>query len=81
MMTYGPLKNPIKYHSVTAPSAHILLGYDSLKCQHRDRTHRSGQKLPPPRKEYLCFQMDGKPAHAAKCSKLQAFTKVVDLVI
>ena len=40
-----------------------------------------GQKLPPPGKYYLCFQMDGITAHAAQCSRSRSFTKVVGLII
>ena len=59
MITCSPLKfHSLKNHNVTVPSTYILLGYDALQCQHRNRTHRSGQKLPPPGKGYLCFQMD-----------------------
>ena len=41
---------PQNNHSVTVPSAHILLVSDSLQFQHNNRTHRPGQKLPPPGK-------------------------------
>ena len=37
--------------------------------------------LPPVGKEYICFQIDGKSAHAAKCVKHRIITKVVDCVI
>ena len=37
---------PRNNHIVTAPSSHIS-GSDSLKCQHKNITHRPGQKLPP----------------------------------
>ena len=43
-------ETPKTNHSVTAPSSQILSGYGSLKCQHKNRTHRPGQKLPPPGK-------------------------------
>ena len=56
-------------HSVTEPSAQVFLGSDSLRCQHNKITYRQGQKLPPPRKYYLCFQMDGKSAHVAQCAE------------
>ena len=39
-----------KIYGVSAPSAQILLGSDSLKCQHNNRNHRPGQKPPPPGK-------------------------------
>ena len=58
---------PKKNQGATAPSAHIFKGSDSLKSQHKNRTHRPGQKLPPPRKQYLFFQMSGKTAHTAQC--------------
>ena len=79
MMMHSPLKLPKNSHSVTSPSSHILLGYDSLQCQHNNIAHIPGQKLLPPGKEYLCFQMDGKSAHAAQCSKSRSLTKVFDL--
>ena len=34
-------------HSVTAPSAHFLLGCESLKYQDNNTTHMPGQKIPP----------------------------------
>ena len=49
-----------KNHGITSLSAQILLGSDSLRFQHNNRTHSPGQKLPPPGKYYLCFQMGGK---------------------
>ena len=61
-------------------NAHIFLWSDSMQCQHRNRTHRSGQKLPPPRKWYLCFQMNGETAHSVKFSNSCALTKVIDLI-
>ena len=47
-------------HGVTAPFAQILLGYYSLKYQHKNRTHRPVQKLPPPGKEYIYLKWMGK---------------------
>ena len=76
--TLDPLQ---KNHGVTAPSAHIFLGSDSLKCQHKKRTHRPVQKLPPPGKEYLCFIMGGKTSHAAQCSMSRSLTKVIYLIL
>ena len=70
-----------KNNSVTVPSAHILLGYDSLKCQDRNRTHRSGQKLFPPGKWYICFQIYGETAHDAQFSNSRVLTKVIYLVL
>ena len=40
-------KTPIKNHSVNAPSAQNFWGSGLLKFQHKNITHRSGQKLPP----------------------------------
>ena len=75
-------ETPQKFnHVVTAPSDQILLGSDPLKCQHKNRTHRQGQKIPPPRKDYLCFQMVGKPAHSAQCSDSRTLTKMIDLIL
>ena len=70
---------PKNNHGVTAPSACIFLGSDSLKCQHKNRTHRSGQKLSPPGKEYIFFQMGGKTSHSAQCSC--SLTNVIDLIL
>ena len=82
MKVHIPLKIPPRNNrSVTEPSAHILPGSDSLKCQHKNKTHRPGQKLHPPVKEYLCFQMGGKTAHAAHCSKSHLFTEFIDLIL
>ena len=78
---YSSLKLPKTNYVATEPSAQILLGSDSLKCQHKNRTHRLGQKLPPPGKYYLCFQLGGEIAHAAQCSKSRTLTKVIDLVL
>ena len=69
MTVHSPFKLTQNNHGVIAPSAQILLGFDSLKCQHKSRTHRPGQKLPPPGKEYLYFKMVGKTAHDSECSK------------
>ena len=81
MMIHSPLKSPLKNHSFTAPSDLILLGSDSLQCQHSNRTHRSGPKLPPPRKEHLCFQIYRKPSHATQCPKSRTLNEVIDLII
>ena len=78
---HSPLKLPKNNHGVTAPSAHILSGYDSLKCQHNNRTHRPGQKLPPPGKWYLLFQIDGKTVHSTQFSKSRALNKFIGLII
>ena len=42
--------------------------------------HRT-EKLPPVGKEYMCFQIDGKYAHEAKCVKSMIMTKVVYCVL
>ena len=73
--------HPKKNHGVTAPSAHILLRYYLLKCQRKNRTHRPGQKLPPPGKKYLCSKMGGETSHAAQCYKSSATTKAIDLIL
>ena len=39
------------------------------------------KKLPPPRKEYFCFQKYGKSAHAAQCAKSRVLTKLIDTII
>ena len=78
---HSPLKPPPKNHGVTATSAQVLLGSDSLKCQHNNRTHRPGQKLPPPGKYYIYFQMGGKTAHAAQCSKSRVLTKAIYFIL
>ena len=80
MTMHSPLKLP-KKNSVNAPSAQIFLGSDSLKCQHKNRSHRQGQKLPPPGKQYLCLKMYGETAHDAQCSKSHLLTKVIDLIL
>ena len=72
---------PKTNHGVTAPSVQTLLGSDSLKCQHKNRTNRPGQKTIPPVKEYLCFQIGGETAHDAHCYKSCELTKVIDLII
>ena len=77
----SPLNPQKNNHGVTAQSAQILLGSDLLKFQQKNRNHRQGQKLTPPLKEYLCFQMGGKTAHATQCYKSRALTKVIDLFL
>ena len=37
--------------------------------------------LPPLGKEYLCFQVDNKSPHAAKCVKSRVLNKVVDSIL
>ena len=69
MMTPNSLKRPQKNHSVTAPSAQVLLGSESLQYQENNTTRRPGQKLPPPGKEYLSFQIEGGSTHAEQCVK------------
>ena len=69
-----------KNHSITAPSAHILLGSDSMKYQHNNRTCRPAQELPQPGKYYPCFQMNGKTAHDVQCYKSRKLTEGVPLV-
>ena len=49
-------KETVSLHQVPI----FLLGSDSLKCQHKNRSHIPGQKVPPSRKEYIFFQMGGK---------------------
>ena len=39
------------------------------------------KKLPPPRKEYFCFQKYGKSAHSSQCDKSRGLTKVIDTII
>ena len=63
VMMHSPLKPPKENCGVTSPSAHILLVYDSLKCQHSNRTHRSGQKLPPPGNSIFVFKWMGNLPH------------------
>ena len=50
-----------KKYSVTAPSAQILLGSDSLRFQHRNRTHSSVQNLSPTNYIFIFFKWIGKP--------------------
>ena len=78
---HSPLKLPKNNHGVTVTSDQVLLGSDSLKCQHKNRTNRPGQKLPPPGKNYLCFQMGGETAHAAQCFNSRAFTQVIGFIL
>ena len=65
MTTPSRLKYSQKTHNVPLPIAHILLGSESLQYQDNKTTHRPGQKLIPPRKEYLIFQIYGESAHSA----------------
>ena len=65
----------------TRLSAYIVLGSDSLQCQYRNRTHSSGQKIPSPGGEYLCLEINGKTAYAAKCSNSSALAKVIDFIL
>ena len=89
MTKHSPFKLPKTHCSYTAPSYHIftvpteniLFGSDSLKCQHKNITHRPGQKLTPPVKQYLCFQMGGETAHYEQCLNSHALTKVIHLII
>ena len=75
-------ENPPKNnHGVTAQISRILSGSDSMKCKHKNITHRKGKKLPPPRKEYIFPQMYGKIDHAAQCYNSCAFTKAIYLII
>ena len=70
-----------KNHGAIFPSIQVMLEYDLLKCQKNNTTHRTGQKIPPYGKEYLCFQIDGKTVRAAHFSKSLAFTKLIDSII
>ena len=78
---FSPLKLLKQNHNVNASSAQILSGSDSLQCQKINITHRPVQKLPPPIKQYLYFQMDGKTAHIEQCSKSCELTKLIDLIL
>ena len=40
-----------------------------------------GQKLLPPGKYYICFQIGEKTTHAAQCHKTYALTKVIDFIM
>ena len=51
---------PKTNHRVTAKSAQIVSGFDSLKFQHKNRTYRPGQKIPPHVKWYIFFKCIGK---------------------
>ena len=50
-------ENPRKHNnSVTAPNSQVPLEYDTLQCQQNTTTHMTRQKVPPPGKDYICFQ-------------------------
>ena len=70
-----------KNHSDTAPNAQVLLGYDSLKYKQNYTTNSPGQKIPPPWKEYIFFQIDGKNARAEYCAKSLLLAKVIDFIL
>ena len=75
------LKHPKKqsqFHCTKGPG---LLGYKSLKYQYNNPTHMSGQKLPPPGKWYLCFQIDGESARSEQCFKSHVLTKLIYLIL
>ena len=75
-------ETPIKYNqSDTAPSVQVLLGYDTMKCQHNIITCMTIQKLPPSGKEYLCFQTDVRTSQTAHCSKPMLLTKFIDTIL
>ena len=84
MTVHIPL-NPFPPTPPTSPpkknTVPILSVSYSLKCQHKNRTHCPGQKLPQPVKEDLCIQMDGKTSHDVQCYKLRALTKVIGFII
>ena len=44
-------------------------------------TSTTSLKLVKSVKEYLCFQIEGKSAHAAQCDKSRALTKVINLTV
>ena len=67
-------------HSITATSDQVLLGSQSLKFQ-ENKTHRPDQRLPTPRKEYLCLQIDCKSACESECDKSRVLTKVIESII
>ena len=77
MTTPSDLKCPENSNSVTAQSAQVFLGYKSLQNQDNNITHKKGQKIPPNRKYYLCFQIDGESARVAQCEKSRALTKFI----
>ena len=52
-----------------------------MQCKHNNTTYRPGRKLPPPRKEYICFQIDGKTAQLSRCAKSGAFTIAIDIIL
>ena len=65
----------VSLHQVT------IFCWNLIHCNFKKKEipYRPGQKLPPPVKEYIFFQMDKKTVHAAQCSKLRVFIKVIDL--
>ena len=78
---FRPQKNS---HSVTKPGANInvsdqvQLRYYLLQCPIKSTTNMKSHKIPPPGKDYVCFQTDGRSARTAHYAKPRAFTKVVD---
>ena len=80
-MVFSPPENS---HSVTKPGANInvsdqvqLRSY-LLQCPIKSTFNMKSQKIPPPGKDYVCFQTDVRSARTAQYAKPRAFTKVVD---
>ena len=58
-----------------------MLRYEPLKYQDNNTTKIPDQKLPPLRKEYIYFQIDGEISRSARCSKSRTLAKVIGLIL
>ena len=77
-MAYIHVKHQEKNHSISntsTPNHHAqLISAMSVSFLNSQTT----AKLPSVRKEYICFQIDGKTSQEAKCVKSRIITKVID---
>ena len=81
MTTYNPLKHKEKNYIIliTSTPKHHSQRIGAMSV-HSFNLHTTA-KLPQVGKQYMCFQIDGKPTQATKCVKSKIMTKVIDCVI
>ena len=81
MTTYNPLKHKEKNYIIliTSTPKHHSQRIGAMSV-HSFNLHTTA-KLPQVGKQYMCFQIDGKPTQASKCVKSRLMNNVIDYVL
>ena len=59
----------------------VQIEFNVYEHQKSPSTQIISLKLPPSRKEYLCFQTDFRTARAAQCAKSRALNKFIETIL